>query len=72
MVGDAVTLAPLVADKLPAGDHAYVEAPVPLSVTDTLLHVVVPEPALTVGSGLTVTTAVAVLLQPRLLVPVTV
>jgi hypothetical protein len=59
--GVATTLAPVVADKPPAGDQVYEDA-VPDAVKVVLLPVaiVTSDPAFTVGSGLTVTVVVAV------------
>ena len=73
MVGLAVTVAPVVADSPVAGDHVYVEAP--LAVSDTLapLHIAgAAGVTVIVGSGLTVTVTVAVLVHPFPSVPVTV
>jgi hypothetical protein len=60
VVGVAVTLAPVVADKPVAGDHEYVVAPLVVSVVDEPLHIATDDPALTVGKALTVIVAVAV------------
>ena len=71
LVGFAVTLAPVVADKLAAGDQVNVIAvPVAVSVVDAPLQMATPVPALTVGSAFTVTVTLAVLLHIPLL-PVT-
>jgi len=65
-------LAPVVADNPVDGNHAYVVAPVAVRVVDEPLQIAAPAPALTTGNGFTVIVTVAVLLQPRVLVPVTV
>ena len=72
VVGLAMMLAPVVADKPVAGDHVN-EVAVPLAVkpVEEPLQIAILEPPLTVGSGFTVTVTVAVLLQVPS-VPVTV
>jgi hypothetical protein len=70
--GLAVTLAHVVHDKPVAGDQLYVSPPVAVSVVEAPLQMAVPEPALIVGSALTVTVTAAVLVQPLASVPVTV
>lgn len=73
VVGLAVTFAPVVADNPVAGLHAYVEAPLAFNAVDCPAHIVglagVTE---TTGNGFTLTVAVAVLVHPAALVPVTV
>lgn len=66
----AVTVAPVVAESPPAGDHVYEVAPVAVSVAEPPLQIV-GELTLIVGVGLTVTVEVAVPEQPPV-VPVTV
>lgn len=65
LVGLAVTLVPVVADKPVAGLHAYVLAPLAVSTVLLPLHIV-PNDALapTVGFAFTVIDFVAVLVQP--------
>ena len=72
LVGFAVTLAPVVADKPVAGDQVNVVAvPVAVRAVEEPLQIATPEPALTVGRAFTVTVTLAVLLHIPLL-PVTV
>jgi hypothetical protein len=59
-------------DKPVAGDHTYVAPPLAVSVVEEPAHMETPDPALIVGSELTVTVTVAELLHPAALVPVTV
>jgi len=54
----AVTVAPAVDDKLPAGAHVYVEPPEAVKEVDDPLHTTVPDPALMVGAVFTVTAVV--------------
>jgi len=72
VVGVAVTLAPVVAERPAAGDQVN-DVAVPLTVrpVETPLQIVTPELGVTVGSAFTVTVTVAVLLQVPSL-PVTV
>ena len=71
-VGLAVTLAPTVADKPVAGDHAYdVELPLAVKPVEKPVQIATLDPALIVGSGLTVTVTLDVLLQEFTSVPVT-
>ena len=73
VVGFAVTVAPVVADKPVAGLQEYVVAP--LAVNDVLLPlqiVAVVGDTVTVGFGFTVIATVAVLVHPFPSVPVTV
>ena len=77
LAGLAVTAAVLVALRPAAGLHEYAPpTPAPLAVSATeppLQKVVGPPGVITiVGFGLTVTVTVCVLLQPFVLVPVTV
>ena len=63
VVGLAVTLAPVVADKPVAGDHVNdVAVPLAVRLVEEPLQIVTSEPPLTVGM-FTVTVTVAVLLQ---------
>ena len=73
VVGFAVTIAPVVADKPVAGLHVYVVAP--LAVNDVLLPLQIigaDGVTVTVGVVLTVIVAVAVFVHPFASVPVTV
>ena len=72
VVGDAVTLAPVDADRLPDGLQLYVLPPVAVNVVFEPVQIVALALLLIVGSGLTLTVTVAVLIQPLPLVPVTV
>jgi hypothetical protein len=69
-IGDAVTLAPLLALSVAAGDHVYVFAPDALMVVLVPLHTLEPPLVLIVGSGFTVTPIDLVFEQP-FAVPVT-
>jgi hypothetical protein len=72
-VGLAVTVAPLVDDKPVPGLQVYVDPPVAVIVVEVPEQIVLfAAVAVIVGIGLTVTTEVAVLLQPFASVPVTV
>jgi len=74
-VGFAVTVAPVVADKPAAGLHAYVVAPLAVSVTVPLEHIVADVGEIvTVGGGFgeTATVTVVVPTQPAADVPITV
>ena len=70
-VGQAFTLAPVVALRPVAGLHVYVEPPAAVKVAQFPEQMVALFTVIA-GSGLTVTTAVAVRVQPAALVPVTV
>jgi hypothetical protein len=69
--GLAVTDVPVVALSPVAGDHAYVTAPLAVNVPAVPAQVVIGG-TLNTGSGVTVTVATAVPVQPSTLVPVTV
>lgn len=71
-VGDAITEEPVLADKVVAGVQLYVMPPEAERVVVVFWHIVVPEPALIVGSELTDTVTVAVFVHPFDPVPVTV
>ena len=60
IVGDAETVAPVVADNPVAGVQTYVDAPVAAKVAELPVHTATPEPAETSGVAFIVTTAVAV------------
>jgi hypothetical protein len=72
LVGDAVTLAPIVADRPVAGDHVYVLAPDAVRPAEEPVQMATLDPALTGGRLLTDTITVAKLLQPLAFVPFTV
>jgi len=69
VVGDAVTLAPVLDDSVADGDHAYRLAPVAVNVTELPTHIVVSGPADDVKPAPTVTAICIVSLQPALFVP---
>jgi len=70
-VGLAVTEAPVVALSPVAGAQVYVLAPLAVMITDPPAQIAGALGVLvTVGSGLTVTVTVVVLLQPAALTPV--
>lgn len=68
-VGLAVTLAPVVALNPVAGDHAYVDAPLAVSIALAPSQIVAGAHAIT-GNGFTVTVAVVVPVHPAAVVPV--
>ena len=70
MLGFAVTLAPVLADKSVLGDHVYVVAPVAVKVLLSPVHKAIPL-ATTVGNTFTII-ALVVLVQPVALVKVNV
>jgi hypothetical protein len=70
--GLAVTLAPVVADRPVAGAQLYVVPPLAVNVVDAPAQIATLEPALIVGTELTVTVTLAVFTQPLASVPVTV
>ena len=72
VVGEAVTLAPVVADRPVPGAQVYVVAPVAISVVGEPEQIAMFAPAPTLGSRLTVTAFIAVFTQPLASVPVTV
>jgi hypothetical protein len=65
--GLAVTVAPVVADKLVAGIQVYVTAPVPVNPVDKPLHIATFDPADTIGKAFTVTIDVTEEEQPEAL-----
>jgi hypothetical protein len=70
--GFAVTVAPVVADKLVAGLQLYVTAPVAVNPVDAPVHIATSDPADTAGNAFTETVFEAVFIQPLAFVPVTV
>jgi hypothetical protein len=70
--GVAVVVALFGAESQVEGDHEYVFAPVAVKVAWPLKHIETSLPALTGGSGLTVTVTCAVSVQALPSVPVTV
>ena len=71
-VGLAETPGPTVLDSPAAGAHVYVLPPAAVKVADEPMQIAAPVPPVMTGKGLTVTVTVALLTQPRELVPVTV
>ena len=58
LVGLAVTVAPVVADKLVAGIQLYVTAPVAVNPVEAPVHIATSDPADTAGNEFTVTEVV--------------
>jgi hypothetical protein len=70
VVGDALTVAPVVAESPVFGAHVYVTPPVAVNEVELPEHIVTPAPAEIVGNAFTDTILVAVLEQPLASVPV--